>query len=91
MLSKDIPDGFFDTGLIGLDTETTCSGGDGRKLVSDPHSDRLLLVSLCNGNKSIVLKPNQSWLPKLWDVMANPDVKTVAHNYSFDLKFLFPF
>ena len=76
-LHTEIPPSFFEhSSYLGLDTET--SG-------IDPHSDRVLLISLSNGDESIVLEPGP-WLEQLWKVL--PEVTMVSHSASFDLRFL---
>ena len=85
MLSYEIPAGFFNSGILAIDTETTCRDISKH---ADPWSDRTLLVSLCNGTQSIVLKPHDSWLPELWAAMKDPNNVTIAQNVSFDLQML---
>lgn len=85
MLSHEIPLDFFNSGILAIDTETTCRDISKH---ADPHSDRTLLVSLCNGNDSIVLKPHDSWLPELWAAMKDTNNITIAQNISFDLQML---
>jgi len=85
MLHTSIPDGFFSTNLLAIDTETTCRDISKH---ADPHSDRTLLISLCNGRESIVLEPDESWLPQLWAAIKDEDILTIGQNFSFDLQML---
>lgn len=52
---------------------------------SDPHRDKVSLISLSNGKQHIVLEPG-SWLSRLWEWLRTGTV--VIHNAAFDLKFL---
>jgi len=79
-----IPDGFLDTSILAVDLETTGIKG----LQPNPRRDKTLLVSLTNARKeTIVLRPGD-WLPKLFEVLDDPDVTILMHNSKFDLKFL---
>ena len=82
-LSINIPPGFFEHGLIAVDLETSA------KVLGtiDPFQDRVVLISLSNGETTIVLQPGP-WLPELWAALRAPDTVMVAQNADFDLRFL---
>jgi len=82
-LSTSIPPGFFEHGLIALDLETSA------KVMGtiDYFQDRVVLISLSNGERTIVLQPG-AWLSELWAALKAPDTVMVAHSADFDLRFL---
>jgi len=78
VITKDVPTKFFDTDVLAIDVETTGL---------DPLRDRVLLISLSNGRRTIV-SDTKTWLPHLWKALRRPDTVTIAHNAAFDLRFL---
>jgi DNA polymerase-1 len=66
---------------LAFDIETTRHDGKN----SDPYSDRIVSLQVSDGDNVWVLRNNyQSASPFL----TNPDIKKLAHNASFDVKFL---
>jgi len=81
MLLNNLPSGFLNTRTLALDLETTVMYDRN----SDPYRDKVLLISLSNGKKHIVLQPGP-WLIQLWEWL--PRNQVIIHNGKFDLQFL---
>jgi len=78
------PDRFLDTPILAVDLETTGVKGS----QPNPRRDKTLLVALTNARKETIVLRSGDWLPKLFEVLDDPDVTILMHNSKFDLKFL---
>jgi DNA polymerase I-like protein with 3'-5' exonuclease and polymerase domains len=78
---NNLPSKFFNTKILALDLETTVLYGKD----ADPYRDKVLLLSLSDGNNHIVLQPG-TWLTQLWKWLKYNQV--IIHNGKFDLQFL---
>lgn len=54
----------------------------------NPRSSDLLLISISDGNKSWIIRPNQFGDKKIRQLFENKNIKWLAHNGKFDQRFL---
>lgn len=71
--------------VIGVDIETSSVNRIGKRPIAEPYQDRIITLQVSDGETVWVLKNNFiSAVP----LLANPEVKKIIHNASFDWKFL---
>ncbi|MEM3368795.1 MAG: DNA polymerase [Thermoproteota archaeon] len=71
--------------IIGVDIETTDGNGKGSL---DPFTGKIALVQIAHSNKNIeLLRLNKDTYRYIKDLLEDPEVLKIGHNFKFDMKF----
>lgn len=71
--------------IIGVDIETTDGNGKGSL---DPFTGKIALVQIAHSNKNIeLLRLNRETYRYIKDLLEDPEVLKIGHNFKFDMKF----
>jgi len=71
--------------IIGVDIETTDGKGKGSL---DPFTGKIALIQIAHSNKNIeLLRLNRETYRYIKDLLEDPEVLKIGHNFKFDMKF----